>query len=223
MNTKSPSAKLLAACRDAALLRTIWMSAKSRGCQVEIAATIRDALERLQSGMQYDLLLVELPAADQDGLQKTVERYLVNGEFAPVSDGWLIDGVGGPECTNWKEPVDGNPPESSTSTHLGDILSQRSLRSLLQSVREEAERNAIVTALGQTGWNRKAAARLLKVSYRTILYKIDKYHLNPDDHAGSQISDRLDSGATKARLSGFPSSHEMGLPTGSDPRPWPAR
>ena len=49
----------------------------------------------------------------------------------------------------------------------------------MQSVKGEAERNAIATALEQAGWNRKAAARLLKVSYRTLLYKIEQYHMSP--------------------------------------------
>jgi DNA-binding NtrC family response regulator len=53
-----------------------------------------------------------------------------------------------------------------------------SLKSLVQSVRFEAERTAIATALEKTGWNRKAAARLLKVSYRTMLYKIEQYHMS---------------------------------------------
>jgi two-component system, NtrC family, response regulator AtoC len=53
------------------------------------------------------------------------------------------------------------------------------LRSLVDSVKGEAERNAIAAALEQTHWNRKAAARLLKVSYRTLLYKIQHYHMNP--------------------------------------------
>jgi hypothetical protein len=223
MITNSPSTKMLAVCQNAALLRTIWMSAESHGCQVEIAATIWDALDRLQSGMHHDLLLVELPPVDRNGLLQAVERCLVKGESSPAADEWPIGGVSGSECTNCKERADPCPSNSSTSTQLGNILSQRSLRSLLQSVREQAERNAIVSALGQTGWNRKAAARLLKVSYRTILYKIDKYHLNPDDHAGSRISDRSDSEATQTRHSDFMSSHKIGLPTGSDPRPWPAR
>jgi two-component system, NtrC family, response regulator AtoC len=54
----------------------------------------------------------------------------------------------------------------------------RSLKSLLQSVKSEAEQNAIRAALEKTGWNRKAAARLLKVSYRTLLYKIEQYQMN---------------------------------------------
>jgi DNA-binding NtrC family response regulator len=52
-----------------------------------------------------------------------------------------------------------------------------SLRSLVQSVKSETERNAIAMALEKTGWNRKAAARLLKVSYRTVLYKIEQYQM----------------------------------------------
>jgi DNA-binding NtrC family response regulator len=53
------------------------------------------------------------------------------------------------------------------------------LKSLVQSVKGETERNAIATALDQARWNRKAAARLLKVSYRTLLYKIEQYHMSP--------------------------------------------
>ena len=41
----------------------------------------------------------------------------------------------------------------------------------------EAEKNAIASALRKTGWNRKAAARLLKVSYRSLLYKIEQYRM----------------------------------------------
>ena len=47
----------------------------------------------------------------------------------------------------------------------------------MQTVKLEAEKNAIAAALEKTGWNRKAAARLLKVSYRTLLYKIEQYHM----------------------------------------------
>ena len=60
-----------------------------------------------------------------------------------------------------------------------------SLKSLLQNVRSEAERNAIEIALQKTGWNRKAAARLLQVSYRSLLYKIDEYHMSaPQPYLG---------------------------------------
>ena len=52
-----------------------------------------------------------------------------------------------------------------------------SLKSLIQGIKSQAEQNAIGAALHRTGWNRKAAARLLRVSYRTLLYKIDQYNM----------------------------------------------
>jgi two-component system response regulator AtoC len=63
----------------------------------------------------------------------------------------------------------------------GGTSGGNSLKSLVQTVRFEAERNAISTALEKTGWNRKAAARLLKVSYRTLLYKIEQYHMSSSE------------------------------------------
>jgi DNA-binding NtrC family response regulator len=53
----------------------------------------------------------------------------------------------------------------------------KSLKALIQSVKSETERNAIGLALEKTGWNRKAAACLLRVSYRTLLYKIEQYQM----------------------------------------------
>jgi len=52
-----------------------------------------------------------------------------------------------------------------------------SLKSMIQNIKSEAEKNAIRAALKTTGWNRKAAARLLRVSYRTLLYKIEQYQM----------------------------------------------
>jgi len=70
------------------------------------------------------------------------------------------------------------PPASPSGSSVSGC---NSLKSVVQSVKLEAERNAITAALESTGWNRKAAARLLKVSYRTLLYKIEQYHMKPPD------------------------------------------
>jgi Bacterial regulatory protein, Fis family len=66
-------------------------------------------------------------------------------------------------------------------------------------VREEAERVAIASALEKTGWNRKAAARLLKVSYRSILYKIEQYQMNIPDHATTSASRRFSPAKAEGR------------------------
>ena len=68
-----------------------------------------------------------------------------------------------------------------------DTSESGSLKSLVHTVKLEAERNAIAAALEKTGWNRKAAARLLKVSYRTILYKIEQYHMKAPEGCSSPL------------------------------------
>jgi DNA-binding NtrC family response regulator len=49
----------------------------------------------------------------------------------------------------------------------------------LRSFRNEAEIHAINYALQRTGWNRKRAARLLSISYRSLLYKIRRHNIMP--------------------------------------------
>jgi DNA-binding NtrC family response regulator len=47
----------------------------------------------------------------------------------------------------------------------------------LRSLRAATEMNAISRALEQTGWNRRRAAEMLKISYRGLLYKIRQHNI----------------------------------------------
>jgi DNA-binding NtrC family response regulator len=49
----------------------------------------------------------------------------------------------------------------------------------LRRFRDEAEIVAISTALRRTGWNRKRAAQLLRISYRGLSYKIRRHNIVP--------------------------------------------
>jgi two-component system response regulator AtoC len=110
-------------------------------------------------------------------LETYVKRYLVAGEQE------LVFGETGADATDfadhaaysrgsrmtlapWEEKEAGPKPGKPES-----------LKSLIQGIKSEAEQNAIGAALRRTGWNRKAAARLLRVSYRTLLYKIEQYNM----------------------------------------------
>ena len=119
-------------------------------------------------------------------LERFVKRHLVmpDQEFA-LGLGASPAGVPEPSTV----PSQPMGPISTSVPDQGSVPD--SLKSLVQSVRVEAEKNAIVAALQKTGWNRKAAARMIKVSYRTLLYKIDQYHLKPN--GGVQFSDEHDS------------------------------
>ena len=110
-----------------------------------------------------------------------MKRYLMVGdkELAfqndePASKG----GFQGPSLTR---PRIMNHLAPSPTQRLEGTSDFKSLRSLLQSVKSETEKNVITAALEKTGWNRKAAARMLEVSYRSLLYKIEEYHLVSSD------------------------------------------
>ena len=53
------------------------------------------------------------------------------------------------------------------------------LRDVARRGAQEAERKALTAVLDQVGWNRVAAARALKVSYKTLLNKIAECELRP--------------------------------------------
>ena len=50
----------------------------------------------------------------------------------------------------------------------------------LRALRAQAEIHAISHALQETGWNRKRAAQILKISYRGLLYKIQRHKITPE-------------------------------------------
>jgi len=81
------------------------------------------------------------------------------------------------------ENGNGHAKAGGSSASLPAAEERSSLKLLVRNAKGEAERGAIAQALEQTHWNRKAAARLLNVSYRALLYKIQEYHLSPPESA----------------------------------------
>ncbi|MGA2834687.1 MAG: sigma-54 dependent transcriptional regulator [Terracidiphilus sp.] len=117
-------------------------------------------------------------------LERCVKRYLMVGD-EELTSGKIPTG---PESELHETDLAGSRGMSQTvpspSQSREGASGSKSLRSLVQSVKAEAEKDAITGALEKTGWNRKAAARMLKVSYRSVLYKIEQYQIIvPDSSA----------------------------------------
>ncbi len=64
-------------------------------------------------------------------------------------------------------------------SHSMTEFTQPKIRLSLRSMRAAAEIQAISLALEETGWNRKRAAQLLRISYRGLLYKIRQHNITP--------------------------------------------
>jgi DNA-binding NtrC family response regulator len=116
-------------------------------------------------------------------LESFVKRYLIMGD-AGVTMGWsdAARPNNGKSSSRVATPLHPSPKDSANAP----TASPMSLKSLVRNVKCEAERNAIAAALEMTGWNKKAAARLLSVSYRTMLYKIVEYNMTvPKSYSAS--------------------------------------
>jgi len=114
-------------------------------------------------------------------LEHFVKRYLMRGDQEVAFDESRPDLGEAIQAAASTTPTRSIGPASSFMQPRGVPTNSDSLRSMVKSVTFEAERRAISAALQKTGWNRKAAARLLKISYRTLLYKIDQYQIRSSD------------------------------------------
>jgi two-component system response regulator AtoC len=117
-------------------------------------------------------------------LEVFVKRFLVFGDEAAAVEELNAHGN---SANNHSHGNGGNGNGNGHGTshaheavkHTHSSNGEASLKLLVRNAKGEAERNAIAHALEETHWNRKAAARLLSISYRALLYKIQEYRLVP--------------------------------------------
>ena len=108
-------------------------------------------------------------------LENMVKRIVLFGEESPV-----LQTISGKRLDDGRSlQSNGNPFPSPSAENTSLNLKEVGKRAA-----EVAEREIIQSTLQETHWNRKRAAKLLRVSYKALLYKIQKYHL--DDITGSR-------------------------------------
>jgi DNA-binding NtrC family response regulator len=96
-------------------------------------------------------------------LENVMNRYLIlKDELAVIAELEIARGV--PLSSDRNQP---------THSEAGG------LKRLVRGIKGETESSVIAGVLEETGWNRKAAATDLKISYKALLYKIKQYDLSP--------------------------------------------
>jgi transcriptional regulator with PAS, ATPase and Fis domain len=112
---------------------------------------------------------------------------------------------------NWEEVIQGlstktQPVSGSISTQLAiegasvveDLLNFEgensphhasfSLKKIKRKALDRVEREVISHVLDKTGWNRSKATKILKISYKTLLYKISDLNIKPPADISSKKS-----------------------------------
>jgi DNA-binding NtrC family response regulator len=99
-------------------------------------------------------------------LENTIKRFVVLADERAIIEELNPIRAGDP----FQPPSDGD-------TNRGG------LKGLVRGLKDDAESAVIAQTLEGTGWNRKAAALDLKISYKALLYKIKQYNLSQPKRA----------------------------------------
>lgn len=100
-------------------------------------------------------------------MENVINRYLVLGDERAIVE----------------ELSPASAYQGAASSAVQDAPSGAGLKAMVKNLKGDAESIAIAQVLEGTGWNRKAAANDLQISYKALLYKIKQYDLSPRDHA----------------------------------------
>jgi two-component system response regulator AtoC len=102
-------------------------------------------------------------------LENTVKRVVVLG-----TQEWLVQELRGPHTAPRSSP----PPPAMSADDIWTVPTPAddgpSLTAIARAAALQAERGVLKQVLDRVHWNRRAAARVLKVSYRTLRRKIEQ-------------------------------------------------
>lgn len=115
-------------------------------------------------------------------LQNVLKRFMVLCDWDRIIGELLAP-------NNLGNDDDGPPTQLDGATTVADLLdfdtdnppdlSSFSLKKTKKKALDRVEREVISYVLDQTGWNRTKAAKILKISYKTLLYKINNLKIDP--------------------------------------------
>ena len=107
-------------------------------------------------------------------LQNAVSRYVVLGKFSYEDS---VDFTPKEVGTRSEEIVETDMGESHEEEFPKEV---RTLKEIAREASRRAEKEAILRVLEATRWNKSKAARILKISYKALLYKIKDCEIDPE-------------------------------------------
>jgi two-component system response regulator AtoC len=153
-----------------------------------------DSKQLLKPSSQIIQRLMEHPwPGNVRELQNVLKRFLVVCDWDEIIEELVSNRHGmastgpAPPATNAIPETESNPfnMKSIISDYLDmngsdpEDFKDFSLKEIKRKALDHVEREAITFVLDKTGWNRSKASRILKVSYKTLLYKIADLKIKP--------------------------------------------
>jgi len=125
-------------------------------------------------------------------LQNVLKRIMILGNWDETIDELPYRSSIDAEIPTEIKPVPAEMPVSDDFIDLNydnlPNLKSFGLKSIKKQVLDRVEKEVISYVLGKTGWNRSKAAKILKISYKTLLNKITELNLEPPNNSKDETS-----------------------------------
>ena len=103
----------------------------------------------------WEKIIEELPGGADNAKEDSITSELPPKKFTPAANFINFEGENSPDLASF------------------------SLKKIKKNITDKVEKEAISYVLFKTGWNRSNAAKILKISYKTLLYKISDLNIAP--------------------------------------------
>jgi two-component system, NtrC family, response regulator AtoC len=115
-------------------------------------------------------------------LQNVIKSSMVMGNWDEIIDDLYIKILSGTSTGSEKSALISASIVDALSYFKDDYSSDQgsfSLKKVTKKARDMIEKEVISYVLGQTGWNRTSTSKILKIGYKTLLYKINDLKIKP--------------------------------------------
>ncbi|HBT89496.1 sigma-54 dependent transcriptional regulator [Desulfobacter sp.] len=136
---------------------------------------LQNCIKKLMVLNSWDKVFEELPeeASTPETLSSEYTSQAKLAGCAMHSPDYLFDSESG----NHRMRIISEFVDLSTSSEK--LFEDISLKKIKKLASDKVEKEVIVFVLEKVGWNRSKAAKILKVSYKTLLYKMSEFNVNP--------------------------------------------
>ena len=112
-------------------------------------------------------------------LQNVLKRIMILGDGEEGLNGLLAPALPPAAAPNPAGRGQVLVPGDALDLHEINDLSTLSLKKVRKRAMDKVEKEVIAYVLDKTGWNRSKATKILKISYKTLLYKIKDLGIEP--------------------------------------------